>query len=70
MPKVIIDQESCSGSGDCAALCGEVFEVVSGVSRIVEKYRDDEQTKGTVPEDLDCVFRAEEKCPFDAITVK
>lgn len=70
MLKVIVDQESCSGSGDCAKLCGEVFEVVSGVSRIAEKYRDDNPAEGTVPEDLDCVYRAEEKCPFDAITVR
>lgn len=70
LPKVIIDQEACSGSGDCVALCSEVFEVVSGVSRIVEKYRDDELTIGKVPENLDCVYRAEEKCPFGAITVE
>ncbi len=70
MPKVIINQDACSGSGDCAALCGDVFEVVSGVSRIVEEYRDEDETKGTVPEDKDCVYRAEDKCPVDAITVK
>ncbi len=70
MPKVIVDQGACSGSGDCVAMCSEVFEVVSGVSQIVEKYRGEKPTEGTVPEDLECVHKAEERCPFDAITVK
>lgn len=66
----MIDQDACSGSGDCVAICSEVFEVVSGVSQIVEKYRDENPKEGTVPEDLECVHKAEERCPFDAITVK
>ncbi|KXB07890.1 hypothetical protein AKJ56_02190 [candidate division MSBL1 archaeon SCGC-AAA382N08] len=70
MPKVLIDQESCSGSGNCMALCSEVFEVVNGVSQVVEKYRDDNLTEGTVPEEVECVHKAEEKCPFNAILVK
>lgn len=69
MPKVIIDQDACSGSGDCAVICDDVFEVVSGVSRIVAKYREKDESKGTVPEDLDCVYKAEKRCPVDAITV-
>ncbi len=70
MPKVIIDQNACSGSGDCVAICDEVFEVVSGVSQIVEEYRDGELSEGTVPDELDCIYKAEEKCPFDAIKVE
>lgn len=70
LPKVIVDQDKCSGSGDCVELCSEVFEVVSGVARIKEKYRDEDSTKGSVPENIECVYRAEEKCPVDAIKTK
>lgn len=69
LPKIQIDEEACSGSGDCAKICGEVFEVVSGVSRIAEKYQKGERSKGSVPEEVECVYEAEEKCPFDAIKV-
>ncbi|KXB06887.1 hypothetical protein AKJ51_02600 [candidate division MSBL1 archaeon SCGC-AAA382A20] len=70
MPKVEINQDYCSGSGNCMAVCSEVFEVVNGLSQIVEEYRGDDITEGTVPEDMECVYKAEKSCPFGSITVE
>ncbi|GAG18792.1 unnamed protein product [marine sediment metagenome] len=59
MPK--IDKEKCTGCGACAAICGEVFEMVDdGKAKVKE---------GTDCAKAGCCSEAAETCPTDAITL-
>lgn len=69
--KVTIDKETCIGAAVCVGLCNEVFELGDeGKSNITETYRGKIVYEGEVPEDVECVYEAEENCPVQAITVE
>ena len=57
--RVSVDQDNCSGTGLCARICEEVFELREGVSHV----RTDR-----VPEELESkVALAARLCPLQAI---
>jgi len=71
MVEVTIDQDMCTGCGTCEALCGDVYELdEAGLAQLVEEYRGDDPTTGTVPDDVDCTETGAESCPVDAISVE
>lgn len=60
--KIRIDPEKCAGTGACAYLCPEVFEMVGGHSRAKETH---------VPLDyVESVRKAMECCPTKAIVIE
>ncbi len=70
--KIDIDQEECSQCGLCYNdECPEVFEEAEEeLSQIVKKYRTHSHLEGEVPDELeDCVRRAADICPTDAIYI-
>jgi ferredoxin len=61
--EVIVDEEACTGCGNCEEICPAVFHV------------DEEIEKSQVMdpdacEYVGCCEAAEENCPEDAITIK
>ena len=60
--KAIIDEETCTGCGQCEETCPEVFEIDGDVARIIAD---------PVPGDaeFDCRSAADE-CPDEAIIIE
>jgi ferredoxin len=59
--RVAVDEGNCSGTGLCARICEEVFEIREGVSRV---------RMDCVPEELESkVAKAARLCPLQAIEV-
>ena len=55
---VKVNQKTCIGCGNCAAVCSEVFEITDGKSQV---------KSGQENSDAPCVRQAIESCPVDAI---
>lgn len=71
MKHVEIDKDTCIGCGNCESVCPEVFELGSMVkSTVTEEYRTEEEYLGEVPDDIECLEKAEDECPVDAISVE
>ncbi|MBS3815305.1 MAG: ferredoxin [Hadesarchaea archaeon] len=71
MAKVIIDQDTCTGCGTCAALCGEAFELGdNGKAQLTADYQGDDAASGEVPDEVGCVEAAAQACPVDAISAE
>jgi ferredoxin len=72
--KVTVDRVQCIGCGIAPNLCPQVFVLGddNGMNRVVDEYSEElsaEVSVGLVPEDLrDCVEKAAEACPAQAIT--
>ncbi len=59
--KVMVDQEVCIGSGNCAAIAPDIFELKDGKSQV---------KVGQVPPNLeDKVQKAMDECPSGAISL-
>ena len=62
MKKARVDQDKCSGCGNCEAICPEVFEL------------GEDEKSHVITDDLfgleACVEAAIENCPEDAITIE
>ena len=56
---VSVDKEKCIGCGACAALCGAVFEMHEGKSKVKEG----------ADASLPCVEQAKNSCPVQAISL-
>ncbi|MFP4001486.1 MAG: ferredoxin [Candidatus Natronoplasma sp.] len=70
MKKIKIDQDACIGARVCESVCSEVFEMnPENKSSVVEEYRKGSEDEGEVPDEIECVKKAEEGCPVDAISV-
>ena len=70
MAKVEVNQDTCTGCGVCANICGDVFELgASGKAQLVEEYQGDDESSGEVPDDIDCTSNAAQSCPVNAIVV-
>jgi len=68
--KVEVDQEECSQCGMCYNdECPEVFdEDMDGIAKIKDEYRIGDPGEGKIPPELkDCVQKAIDSCPTDAI---
>jgi len=71
MLKVFVDREKCIGCGMCSTICLEIFEMSpAGEVHVKEEYREEDTSKGEVPNKRVRVFDAEDSCPVDAIKVK
>jgi ferredoxin len=58
--KLTVDPNLCVGSGNCEAICPQLFKVVDGISQV---------QVGTVPEEEEsCAQEAVEGCPVGAIS--
>jgi ferredoxin len=56
---VSVNQQTCIGCGNCAAVCSKVFELKNGKSQV---------KKGQEKSKLPCVNEAIESCPVGAIS--
>ncbi|MFH0986921.1 MAG: ferredoxin [Candidatus Micrarchaeota archaeon] len=54
---VVVDRNKCIGCGACVAICGDVFEIFEGKSRVKKK----------APADEPCIDQAVSSCPMGAI---
>ncbi len=70
--KITIDRDGCIESGNCSAICAEVFELKMGDrASIKQKYQAGGPDKGEAGENLDkCVNDAAGSCPVTVITVE
>jgi ferredoxin len=70
--KITIDRDGCIECGNCAATCGEVFELKPGdKSDIKPKYRAGGPDKGEAGDNLSkCVNDAADGCPVAVINVE
>lgn len=74
--RVSVDRELCIACRVAPDLCPQVFVLGedNGKNRLVEKYSEktsEDISMGVIPEDLyDCVMRASEACPVQAIIVE
>lgn len=59
---VSVDKEKCIGCGSCAAVCGDVFEMVDSDDGAKARVRSGADTS------KECVKEAMESCPVDAIS--
>ncbi len=62
--KVSIDYDKCTGAAACEAVCPEVFEIrdSDGLAEVL-----DPEPHKTL---WDCVYRAQEACPEEAIVIE
>jgi ferredoxin len=73
---VSVDRDLCLACGVAPTVCPEVFMLGedNGKNRLIEEYSDETSenvSKGLVPDDLhDCVVKAADACPVQAITVQ
>ncbi len=67
--KIDIDRDGCIECGNCAAICGDVFELkVGDKADIKQAYRTGDLAKGEVPENLSkCAQDAADACPVQVI---
>lgn len=72
--KVWIDQDLCTGAGECVRACPRVFELVDGVSRVKEGAQLMEPGPNglaSVPPELkDAVLGAVDACPSECIFIE
>ena len=60
--KAIVDKDTCTGCGDCADACPEVFELTDDVAEVIAD---------TVPSDAEGSCRqAADDCPVEAISIQ
>lgn len=55
-----VDGELCIGCGSCEEICPSVFQVIDGISKVIDPEGCEFQ---------DCCEAAEENCPVEAITL-
>jgi ferredoxin len=59
--KAVVDESACVGCGLCADTCPDVFEMNSGVAKVIVE---------VIPENaVDSCKEAAQACPVEAITV-
>jgi ferredoxin len=74
--RVTVDRDLCIACGVAPAVCPEVFVLGedNGKNRLLEEHSEktsEECSMGSVAEDLyDCVKKAADACPVQAITVE
>ena len=61
--KVEINKELCIGCGACVAECGEIFEMGDDAKSQIKKDAD-------LDKNQECIKKAAEGCPVQAISVK
>ena len=60
--RAIVDEDTCTGCGECAETCPEVFELVDDVAEVIAD---------PVPGEAEEACRqAADDCPVEAITIK
>ena len=60
--KAIVDKDTCTGCGDCADTCPEVFELDDDMAKVIAN---------PVPEDAEGSCRdAADDCPVEAISIE
>jgi len=58
----IVDEDLCTGCGDCVDICPEVFDLADDVATVIAD---------PVPEDSeDTCQEAADECPVDAISIE
>ncbi|MGD8566385.1 MAG: ferredoxin [Candidatus Bathyarchaeota archaeon] len=73
--KVEISKDACQGFGACVELCSQFFQLSDkdGKSSFLSKRLGQAEREATVedlePDDLACIQKAVEACPFNAIHV-
>jgi ferredoxin len=60
--KAIVDSDICTGCGECADICPEVFEMVKAISRV-------KVTPAPAAEEETCRAAAN-ACPVEAVTIQ
>ena len=60
--KASVDEDACTGCGECEETCPEVFEVVDDIAQVI--------VAEVPPEADDAAKQAAEDCPVEAITIE
>jgi ferredoxin len=60
--KAIVDPDICTGCGECADICPEIFKLVDGIARV--------KADLVAPAQEETCRAAAEACPVEAITIQ
>ena len=60
--KAIVDSDICTGCGECADICPEVFEMMDAISRV--------KADPVPATEEDTCRAAADACPVEAITIQ